>query len=108
MAPVKKREYLKGKSCLCCGATRNLTVDHILPSAFGFTLDKNKQPLCNDCNVNKGILPIDFASKTIVILPFMLRLNEDGLRELFSNTRTFSCNLLNPTYKRSVKKYSRQ
>jgi len=41
--------------CQHCGATENLTVDHIVPLAKGGTNElDNLQPLCKSCNSSKG------------------------------------------------------
>ncbi len=55
---VKKRDHFR---CLCCGSTRKLRVDHILPRYFGGSnnLD-NLQTLCEICNTAKGIKEISF------------------------------------------------
>lgn len=47
--------------CLCCGATRKLTVDHVVPISKGGsnTID-NIQPLCISCNSSKGVQVIDY------------------------------------------------
>jgi len=47
----KKHNY----RCLCCGAVKKLTKDHILPVTQGGTNDiRNIQPLCVGCNSRKG------------------------------------------------------
>lgn len=50
-----------GHKCLRCGATDNLTADHVLPLARGGsnTAD-NLQPLCMDCNRRKHDKHIDY------------------------------------------------
>ena len=53
-----------GRVCLCCGATDNLTVDHVIPLKLGGENSVNNvQPLCNICNSKKGIKVIDFREK---------------------------------------------
>lgn len=42
-------------TCLTCGATKNLTVDHIVPESRGGTHhESNLQTLCRRCNSRKG------------------------------------------------------
>jgi hypothetical protein len=44
-----------GFACLACGATEDLTVDHVLPrSAGGGNGRDNLQTLCRSCNSRKG------------------------------------------------------
>jgi 5-methylcytosine-specific restriction enzyme A len=44
-----------GHQCQTCGATENLTIDHIIPLAQGGTNDiSNFQTLCQSCNSRKG------------------------------------------------------
>lgn len=47
--------------CLCCGAQKKLTADHIVPMSSGGsnTID-NIQPLCQSCNSRKGAKTIDY------------------------------------------------
>lgn len=46
---------LHGDSCLACGATENIQIDHVVPLALGGTnLIDNLQPLCISCNSSKG------------------------------------------------------
>ena len=53
-------EWLKlcnyyGDICLCCGETKKLTVDHVVPiSKGGSNHIENIQPLCGSCNSSKG------------------------------------------------------
>jgi hypothetical protein len=43
------------RKCFCCGATEDLTVDHIRPrSKGGDAAFRNLQPLCSRCNNEKG------------------------------------------------------
>jgi 5-methylcytosine-specific restriction enzyme A len=42
-------------TCQICGATEDLTIDHIIPLAAGGTNDiSNFQTLCQSCNSRKG------------------------------------------------------
>lgn len=54
----KVREIILRKynsKCVWCGATDNLTIDHILPVKLGGSNDeKNLQVLCRSCNSCKG------------------------------------------------------
>lgn len=44
-----------GHRCRTCGATHDLTIDHIVAEKFGGTLDpENLQVLCRSCNSRKG------------------------------------------------------
>jgi 5-methylcytosine-specific restriction endonuclease McrA len=44
-----------GHKCRQCGATENLTLDHIVSIASGGTSDvSNLQTLCRSCNVKKS------------------------------------------------------
>lgn len=47
--------------CLCCGAQKRLTIDHVIPLSQGGsdTID-NLQPLCMRCNARKGGRHIDY------------------------------------------------
>jgi hypothetical protein len=103
MTRKSKYEFLKKKKCACCGCKSNLTVDHIIPKAYGYTVVNNRQPLCLECNRNKGILIIDYQKKTSELEPYMFGLNEDGVKELFNNTFNFSGRLFKPG--RSLEKY---
>lgn len=53
-----------GKVCAACGATENLTLDHIEPLAAGGTNDlENLQVLCQPCNSRKGTTKSGSTSK---------------------------------------------
>lgn len=51
-----------GQQCLLCGATEDLTIDHIVPAAQGGTSEAdNLQTLCAACNrTAKGMSGVDF------------------------------------------------
>jgi 5-methylcytosine-specific restriction endonuclease McrA len=47
--------FRHGSICAKCGATEDLTIDHIIPMARGGTNDlENLQILCRKCNSSKG------------------------------------------------------
>lgn len=51
-----------GFKCIICGATDNLTLDHIIPRSKGGTSEpENLQTLCKRCNTSKGN-KLDFMS----------------------------------------------
>lgn len=56
-ASIKKRLYARVEhKCVTCGATENLTIDHIIPLRRGGTNDdSNLQILCGTCNRFKGV-----------------------------------------------------
>ena len=55
---VKERD---GWKCLCCGSTKRLEIDHIIPRYFGGKDDfDNLQTLCKTCNGIKSDRTIDF------------------------------------------------
>lgn len=48
-------------TCLCCGSTKSLTIDHIIPiSVGGVTVVDNLQTLCRSCNSRKQQKTIDY------------------------------------------------
>lgn len=54
---AKNRKIVLAQTPLCkqCGATENLTVDHIIPVSLGGSSDLfNLQVLCGECNLKKG------------------------------------------------------
>ena len=59
-APLKSRYKQKlraklPKECAWCGATQDLTIDHIKPRCFGGTNEQhNLQTLCKPCNTQKS------------------------------------------------------
>jgi hypothetical protein len=62
---------LYGKQCLECGATKVLTIDHVVAkSKGGFATPTNLQPLCRGCNERKA----DHPAKTLTLaFDFLLR-----------------------------------
>lgn len=68
----KDRIFIRdGYKCLCCGSTKELSIDHIIPlSVGGNNAMKNLQTLCRDCNSNKSDNTIDFRNprriKTVI------------------------------------------
>ena len=62
---------LYGKQCLQCGATKELTIDHVVPRADGgVATPTNLQPLCRKCNEEKA----DNPAKTLTVaFDFLLR-----------------------------------
>ena len=43
-------------SCVRCGATENLSLDHIIPvAAGGASIKENAQTLCQPCNIKKSV-----------------------------------------------------
>lgn len=48
-------------SCLCCGGTSNIGIDHIIPlSRGGRNIFDNLQVLCSPCNMRKYISSTDY------------------------------------------------
>lgn len=63
--------------CSCCNellTRENISVDHIRPRCLGFTFKDNYQLLCDKCNVDKGMLSIDYNTKTFIVEPYMFDL----------------------------------
>lgn len=53
--------------CLRCGLRKPLTIDHVLPLSMGGNNDvSNVQPLCLDCNLQKGARHIDYRRDDLV------------------------------------------
>jgi len=60
---VERNFILKrdGYKCLKCGATENLTIDHVKPTSKGGRNTRaNKQTLCFKCNGEKDNTEIDY------------------------------------------------
>ena len=56
---VRKRD----SKCLCCGGTRPLVIDHIVPKHYGGSHEpENLQVLCKKCNIDKNENYIDFTA----------------------------------------------
>jgi len=50
---IKEREY--GDECIFCGATADLTLEHLLPQKYnGSNVEKNLVWICKSCNSQKG------------------------------------------------------
>jgi hypothetical protein len=50
---IKEKEY--GNECIYCGATANLTLEHLLPQKYnGPNVEKNLVWVCKSCNSRKG------------------------------------------------------
>jgi len=53
-------------TCLACGTTNNLTIDHIKPRIIGGTNDfDNLQTICQHCNLAKGVNVVDYRNNKI-------------------------------------------
>ena len=51
------KHFILGKQCIVCGASKNLTVDHIIPLAKGGGhVYNNLTTLCKSCNSSKGTM----------------------------------------------------
>lgn len=59
---IRKKVFRKhGKTCLCCGANKDISLDHIVPVNRGGKNEiSNLQPLCRKCNSSKGTKIIDY------------------------------------------------
>jgi 5-methylcytosine-specific restriction endonuclease McrA len=52
-----------GNHCLCCGATKKLEADHVMPLDSGGSDDiSNIQPLCRSCNAAKHTRTTDYRN----------------------------------------------
>lgn len=68
ISPKEWRELLLEANYKCqkCGATEDLTLDHIVPIFLGGSGNKhNGQVLCRSCNSQKGIKIIDYRNNKI-------------------------------------------
>jgi hypothetical protein len=62
-----------GNTCLCCGGTKPLTKDHVVPVSRGGCNDiSNIQPLCRSCNSSKREMIIDFRGDKSSLVPTAL------------------------------------
>lgn len=54
--PSRKSIHMRdGNKCVYCGSTRNLTIDHIIPTSRGGSNSwSNMVCCCNSCNTRKG------------------------------------------------------
>lgn len=60
-----------GHQCLYCGTTKNLTLDHVLPSSRGGrTSWENLATACKSCNSKKGDRTPEEANMTLKHKPF--------------------------------------
>jgi len=73
----QRKEAIKKPQCERCGATKRLTIDHIIPqlllSRMGFIPGdeaKNIQTLCRDCNLAKGCQLDPKNPRTIPLLRY--------------------------------------
>jgi 5-methylcytosine-specific restriction endonuclease McrA len=49
-----------GRTCVYCGSTENLTIDHIRPRCLGGpTTASNCVTACRECNLAKGSVSVD-------------------------------------------------
>jgi hypothetical protein len=88
------RSQLKYQECKCCGSKENLSWDHIRPKVFGNTLAKNnRQILCKKCNWSKGVLSINYNTKTFILEPWILKLEDKDMKSLFRDTDQISAQL---------------
>jgi len=52
-----------GRTCLACGSTEHVTMDHVVPLSRGGRHEiANTQPLCASCNASKGTKTIDYRA----------------------------------------------
>jgi len=87
----RKLFLLQQTHCDCCGSTKNLTCDHIVPLCLGGRDYKdNYQCLCFECNRIKGVLIIDFKKKLFVFDPVLISVNVPLHRVAKSNLKMFS------------------
>jgi hypothetical protein len=100
MTKQSKRQFKEGRVCACCGSKEDLTIDHIVPKVFGGLLvPGNRQVLCVLCNRNKGILAIDYETKTFIVYSWLFRLEDEDRKRLFEETYKVSTEILNPRTK---------
>lgn len=70
------REH-QGPTCLRCGASERLTIDHVIPlSRGGGSAATNLQTLCADCNAWKASQPHDYRHADLPSRPGVKRDNE--------------------------------
>lgn len=68
-----------GNCCLCCGATKRIEADHVIPlSKGGPDILENLQPLCRTCNASKATSTIDYRD-TMRLIAF------------FTSSEAYSC-----------------
>jgi 5-methylcytosine-specific restriction protein A len=54
---IARQQVLDYPFCAYCGATEDLTCDHVRPRALGGTADHGLRTLCRTCNSRKGAKP---------------------------------------------------
>ena len=52
--PIARAQVAAQPWCVDCGATTDLTADHVVPLARGGRNDGQRQTLCRSCNSRKG------------------------------------------------------
>lgn len=58
-AQIHERFSVFGNCCAYCGASENLTADHVIPIALGGPhILANIRPACRSCNFSKGATPL--------------------------------------------------
>lgn len=95
------REFRKGKCCINCGSWENLSVDHIRPKSLGYTFRENRQVLCEKCNRKKGILSIDYSTRTLILEPFVFSLSREERLEYLRRPQRFGSDFFNPLKRKS-------
>ena len=54
---IARQQVMDYPWCAYCGATEDLTCDHVRPRALGGTAEGPLQTLCRTCNSRKGARP---------------------------------------------------
>lgn len=63
-----------GRKCLKCGSTEKIHVDHIIARCRSYWLrlsKRNVQPLCERCNLEKGVITADYRPYHKRVLLFL-------------------------------------
>lgn len=64
----------KGDACLCCGSKKRICMDHKIPESHGGkTVFDNLQPLCNICNLIKGVRLVTISQLKILRNDYLIR-----------------------------------